>query len=68
MQIADLAIPQLSSLKIEEQLAWILAIRERRRYVARLAKIAKAASQRSKKDPLSYMTREQLERLLNALV
>ena len=67
MQIVDLAIPQLSSLKVEEQLAWILAVRERRRYTAKPVKLKKAALSQSKKNALSSMTREQLEKLLERL-
>ena len=67
MQIADLPIPHLTSLSESEQLALILAIRERRRYVQKPIKIAKSNIQRSKKDPLSTMNREQLEKLLEEL-
>ena len=67
MQIADLPIPHLTSLSSAEALELILGVRERRRFVAKVAKLPKIAAQRSKKDPLANMTREQLERLLEAL-
>ena len=67
MQIADLLIPLLTDLTSEERLALILAIRERRRFVSRPARVAKATSQKKKKDPLAGMTKEQLEQLLKEL-
>ena len=67
MQLADLPIPQLTKLKGEEQLALILSVRERRRFVAKATKVVKATTQQSKKNPLATMTQEQLKRLLEAL-
>ena len=67
MQVADLPIPHLTRLSSEEQLQLILSVRERRRFVARPAKVGKATTQRSKKSPLSTMTKEQLEKLLEVL-
>ena len=67
MQLADLPIPHLTKLKGEEQLALILSVRERRRFVVKATRVAKAAKQQSKKNPLAAMTQEQLERLLEAL-
>ena len=67
MQIADLPIPTLTDIGQSKQLALILSIRERRRFVAKLTK-ATASIKHSKKDSLANMTREQLERLLEALV
>ena len=67
MQIQDLPIPALTNLSTEELLALILSIRERRRLVAKSTKVTKTATHRSKKNPLSTMTKEQLEKLLEAL-
>ena len=67
MQIADLPIPMLTDLGQSKQLALVLSIRERRRYVAKPLKATKVP-QRTKKDPLASMTKEQLERLLEALI
>lgn len=65
MRIADLLIPTLTSLSRDEQLELVLTIRERRRFVAKPARVAKAV--RSKKDSLTNMTKEQLEKLLEVL-
>lgn len=67
MQIADLLIPHLISLTNAEALALILGIRERRRFIAKPAKLTKVNTQRSKKDPLDNMTKDQLKQLLEAL-
>ena len=65
MQLADLPIPHLTSLKEAEQLALILRVRERRRFVAKAVKLQKATAGR--KNPLINMTKGQLEQLLEAL-
>ena len=67
MQIADLKIPQLTSLTHEEQLALVLAIRERRRFVEKPVRVPSAATRRTKRSALDTMTKEQLEQLLEAL-
>ncbi len=67
MQIADLLIPHLTDLPEASQLALILGVRERRRFVAKLTRAVRATPRRSKKDPLANMTKEQLEQLLKEL-
>ena len=64
MQIVDLMIPLLTDLSCEAQLALILSVRERRRFVAKVAKPLRSST---KKDPLASMTKEQLEQLLRSL-
>ncbi len=63
MRIADLPIPHLTDRTECDQVALILSVRERRRFVAKPAthKKTKAATQ------LAGMTKEQLEQLLEAL-
>ena len=61
MRIADLPILQTIDLEL------ILAIRERRRLVARPVKVTKVKPNKVAKDPLAGMTKEQLEKLLEEL-